>query len=169
MVTKLKLIIYSKIEMILTLYLYKTRDFPEEMFEAVINTSNAGTTSVHDNLKAHKELEELMTQNESTMKLKQNKAISLTEFADTNKKKFAWARAFPTIFQPEYIDGKWSIRHDITESVTVREMNVNQNDWMEYVTLGLDGLPTSHPTFAQVLYNHNIRNQLSCYSAILNV
>ena len=31
-------------------------------------------------------------------------------------------------FQPEYIEGKWTIRHDITGSITVRERNVNQND-----------------------------------------
>ena len=92
------------------------------MFEAAINTSNAGTTSVHDVLKAHKELEELLTQNESTVKLKQNEVIPLTEFADMNKTKFTWARAFPIIFQPEYIEGKLIIRHDITGSITVREM-----------------------------------------------
>ena len=138
----------------------QNKDFPEEMFEAAINTSNAGTTSVHDALKAHKELEELMSQNESTVKLKQNEAIPLTEFADMNKTRFAWARAFPTIFQPEYIDGKWTIRHDITGSVTVRERNVNQNDWMIYLMWRSDGLPTSHPTFALVLYNHKVRNQL---------
>ena len=68
------------------------------MFEATINTSNAGTTNVHDALKAHKELEELMSQNEFTVKLKQNEAIPLTEFADMYKTKFAWSRAFLTIF-----------------------------------------------------------------------
>ena len=66
-----------------------------------------------------------MLQNESTVKLKQNEAIPLTEFADMNKTTFAWARAFPTIFQPEYIDGKLIIRHDITGSITIRERNVN--------------------------------------------
>ena len=76
------------------------------MFDAAINTLNAGTTSVHDALKAHKELEELLTQNELAVKLKQNEAIPLTEFSDLNKTIFAWARAFPTIFQPEYNEGK---------------------------------------------------------------
>ena len=32
----------------------QNKTFPEEMFEANINTSNAGTTSVHDALKACK-------------------------------------------------------------------------------------------------------------------
>ena len=40
------------------------------MFEAAINTSNTGTTCVHDALKTYKELEKLMTKNESTVKLK---------------------------------------------------------------------------------------------------
>ena len=54
--------------------------------------------------------------------------MSLTEFVDMNKNQFSWARPFPTIFKPEYIEGKWIIRHDITESITVRERNINQND-----------------------------------------
>ena len=58
------------------------------------------------------------------------------------------------------IEGKWVIRHDITRSVTVRERNVNQNDWMEYLMWRSDGLPTNPPIFALVLYNHKVRNQL---------
>ena len=48
----------------------------------------------------------LLTQNESTVKLKQKEVISLTEFFDMNKNRFAWTRAFPTMFRPEYIEGK---------------------------------------------------------------
>ena len=70
-----------------------------------------------------------MTQNESTVKLKQNEFNPLTEFTNMNKTKFVLARAFPTIFQPKYIEGKWIIRHDITGSVTIRERNANQNDY----------------------------------------
>ena len=39
----------------------QNKDFPEEMFETAINTSNAGTTSVHDFLITHKELEQPST------------------------------------------------------------------------------------------------------------
>ena len=126
------------------------------MFEAAINTPNVDTTSVHAPFKAHKELEKLLTQ----VKLKQNKVIPLTELADMNKTKFAWARTFPTLFRPEYIEGKWTIICYITGSVTVRERNANQNDWMQYSMMRSDGLPTSHLIFALVLYNHKIRNQL---------
>ena len=47
----------------------QNKDCLEEMFEAAINTSNAVTTSVHAVLKVHKELVELMSQNQSTVKL----------------------------------------------------------------------------------------------------
>ena len=77
-----------------------------------------------------------------------------------NKTRFVWARAFPTIFKPEYIESKQTIRYDITGSITVRARNVNQNDQMEYLMTRSEGLPTSHPTFTLVLYNHKICNQL---------
>ena len=47
-----------------------------------------------------------------------------------NKARFARVRVFPTIFQPEYIEGKRTIRHDITGSITIRQRNVNQNGWI---------------------------------------
>ena len=130
------------------------------MVETTINTLNADNTSVYDTLIAHKELEQLFTQNESTIKLKQNEVVALTEFDDMNINRLSWARSFPTISQPEYIEGKWTIRNDIAESITVRERNVNQNNWMEHLMWRSDGLPTSHPTFPLVLYNHKVRNQL---------
>ena len=130
------------------------------MFEAAITTANADTISVHDCLITHKELEELLTHNESTVKLKQNEVIPSNEVVDTNKTRFAWARPFSIIFQPEYIEGKWTIRHDITGSIIVRKRNVDQNDCMEYLMWRSNGLPTSHQTFVLVLYNHKVRNQL---------
>ena len=39
----------------------QNKNVPEEMFETAINTSNAGTTSVHDFLITHKELEQPTT------------------------------------------------------------------------------------------------------------
>ena len=68
------------------------------MFKAAINISNVGTTSVHDAFITHKELEQLLTHNESTIKLKQNEVIPLTECVDMNEIRFVWAIAFPTIF-----------------------------------------------------------------------
>ena len=113
-----------------------------------------------------KELEQLLTQNESTIKLTQNEVVPLTKFVNMNKTRFTRARAFPTIFQPQYIDCKWTIRYDITGSITIRERNVNQNNWMEHLMWRSDGLPTSHPTFPLVLYNHKVRNQLQKLGSI---
>ena len=42
-------------------------------------------------------------------------------------------KIIPNNFQPEYIERKWTIRHDITGSVIVREINVKQNDWIKYL------------------------------------
>ena len=42
----------------------QSKYFSEEIFETAINTSNAGTTSVHDALQANKKLEVLLIQNE---------------------------------------------------------------------------------------------------------
>ena len=64
------------------------------------------STSAYDTLIAHRESEQLLAQTESTIKLKQNKFIPLIEFVDKNKTGFALAKAFPTIFQSEYIEGK---------------------------------------------------------------
>ena len=61
---------------------------------------------------------------------------------------------------PEYIDGKWIIRYDITCSVSIRDRNVKQKDWMEYLMCRSDEISSSHPTFALVFYNHKVRNQL---------
>ena len=63
-----------------------------------------------------------MTQNESTIKLKQNKVMLLAECVDMNKTQFARSRALPTILQPEYIEGKWTIRHDINISLLEKGM-----------------------------------------------
>ena len=69
------------------------------MFEAAINTSNVGTTSLHDALIVHIKIEQLLTQNESTVKLKQYEFILLTESVNMNKTRFAWIRSFLTIFR----------------------------------------------------------------------
>ena len=59
--------------------------FPKEMFKTATNTSNAGTLSVYDDIIAKNELEHVLTQNESTVKLKYNEVIPLTEVVDMNK------------------------------------------------------------------------------------
>ena len=69
MAIKLNLIMYIKIRLILDLHLLKTKIFLRN-FEAAINTPNTSTISVHDDLTAKNELEQILTRNESTIKLK---------------------------------------------------------------------------------------------------
>ena len=138
----------------------QNKDFPEETFEAAIASSNAKSSNIHDAVIAQNKLKEMLSQNETTVHLNQDNVIPLTGYVDMNKTPFAWSRAFPTVFPPEYIDGKWIIRHDITSSVFVRDRHIKQNNWMEYLMWRSDGIPSSHPTFALVLYNHKVRNQL---------
>ena len=67
-----------------------------------------------------------MSQNVTTARFKQDNIIPLTDYIDMNKTTFSWARAFPTVFPPEYIDDKWIIRYDITGSTYIRDRNVKQ-------------------------------------------
>ena len=69
-----------------------------------------------------------MSQNKTTARFKQDNVIPLLDYVDMNKTTFAWVRDFPTVFPPEYIDGKWIIRYDITGSVSIRDRNVKKND-----------------------------------------
>ena len=101
-----------------------------------------------------------MSQNETTAHLKQDNVIPLTDYVDMNKTTFSWVRSFPTVFSTEYIDDKLIIRYDIIGSVFIRDRNVKRKDWKENLMWRSDGIPSSHPTFALVLYNQKVRNQL---------
>ena len=91
-----------------------------------------------------------MSQNETTAHFKQENVIPLTDYVDMNKTYVAWARDFPTVFPPEYIDGKWIIMYDITGSISIRDRNVKQIGWMEYLMCRSDEILSSRPTFALV-------------------
>ena len=104
----------------------KNKDFPEEIFKAAIVSSNKKSSNIHDAVIAQKKLEDLLSQNETTAHFKQDNVIPLTDYVDMNKTTIAWARDFPTMFPPEYIDGKWIIRYDITDSLSIRDRNMKQ-------------------------------------------
>ena len=91
-------------------------------------SSNTKSSNIHDAVIAQNKLEDLMNQNETTAHFKQDTVIPLTDYVDMNRTLFAWARSFPTMFPPEYIDGKWIIWKNITGSVSIRERNVKQKD-----------------------------------------
>ena len=103
---------------------FQNKNFPEETFEATIVSSNTKSSNIHDAIIAQNKLEDLLSQNETTSHFKQDNVIPLTVYVDMNKATFAWERAFPTVFPPKYIDGKWIIRYDITGSVSIRDRNV---------------------------------------------
>ena len=85
-------------------------------------------------------------------------------FADMTKTPYAWARAFPTVFIPHYIEfnGKheWIILNDVTGFPYTREKSLSINKWYEHQMWRSDGVPASHPTFSIVLYNHKIKSSL---------
>ncbi|KAL7526201.1 hypothetical protein ACHAXR_003700, partial [Thalassiosira sp. AJA248-18] len=85
-------------------------------------------------------------------------------FVNMNTTRYAWARAFPTVFIPRYtsINGEmnWRIFHDWTAWEGPRDKDVDFNSWCEYQMWRSDGVPASHPTFALVLYNHKLKNSL---------
>ena len=80
------------------------------------------------------------------------------------KTPYAWARAFPTVFIPSYVEfnGKyqWMIFNDITGFPYPREKAASINKWYEHLMWRSDGIPASHPTFSIVLYNHKIKSSL---------
>ena len=71
------------------------------------------------------------------------------------------------MFPPKYSNGKWFIRNDITGSVYIKDRNVKQNDWMEYLIWISVEIPSSHPTFALVIYNHKVRNQFHKLGSVI--
>ena len=94
----------------------------------------------------------------------QTDVLPIDGFANMNKTPYAWSRAFPTVFIPEYriIDNewKWVICHDITGWLCVRENEIPTLLWYEHIIWRSDGIPAAHPTFSLVLYNHKVKNQL---------
>ncbi len=77
-----------------------------------------------------------------------------------NTMPFAWARAFPTLLIKISDCWEWRIFHDPTGWGSPRDKTVKMNIWYKYMMWCSDEQPAAHPTFALVLYNHNIKNQL---------
>ena len=82
------------------------------------------------------------------------------EFVDMDDTEYVWARTFPSLFIPIYVNGKWVIRHDYTGTSFIRDYEITFNEWAEYQMWRSDGMPASHPTFSIVVYNHKIRHLL---------
>ena len=100
-----------------------------------------------------------------TVTFNQPDVINVTNnFVNMYSTPFSWSRAFPSIFYPVYIkinnQFQWTILGDITGSTFTRDVKVNMLSWEDYLFWRSDGLPSAHPTFSLVLYNHKLRNSL---------
>ena len=105
--------------------------------------------------------------NQTTATFHHNDVLEVDGFADMNTTKYAWARAFPTLFIPVYTvknhetgEMGWVIFHDITGWTGPRDKPVNKIQWYEHIMWRSDGRPPAHPTFSLVLYNHKAKNYL---------
>ena len=136
---------------------------------AVENAVTAGTTVNADpdhDAEQETQPQPRFSRNRSTATFKQTDVFSYDGgFVDMNKTKYAWARAFPTVFIPVYIQTdentwEWVILHDITGWKTARDKAITFSQWSQYLMWRSDGVPPSHPTFALVLRNHKIKCQL---------
>ena len=148
---------------------------PLEIFESVADLSNkntsAGANAQHavDSLQKHiadlKGVDVPMKSNESKEKVQLNHddVYEKGGFVDMDSTPFAWARAFPTVFIPQFRYGKWIILHDITgcyDMDGVRDTTVRFNDWTKFMMFRSDAIPVSHPTFSLVVHNHKMKKQL---------
>jgi hypothetical protein len=86
-------------------------------------------------------------------------------FANMNKTKYAWARAFPTVFIPTYRQisrtYKWVILRGLNGWDGVQDKEkLSFHNWMKYMTWRSDGKPALHHTFMMVLSNHKMNTQM---------
>jgi PIF1 helicase. len=168
---------------------------PDEVFEGVINygggsnvTSAASIpATIANHINQHQQgipLQDLhhnaplpspvMTSNNETAAFNQAEVLSTDGFVNMNKTRYAWARAFPTVFIPEYLpfptrpetpDGspyewKWVIRNDITGWINVRDKQPKFDRWYRQLMWRYDGIPASHPTFSLALFNYKCQQSL---------
>lgn len=164
-------------------------EIPDETFEAVMNVYNRTTVAtgqdrmvanaVNDAVRRIRENQPQadtqadanvpqpqFNRNRSTATFRQTEVFNYHGgFVDMNRTQYAWARAFPTVFIPTYIqinenEWKWVILHDITGWTEHRDKDIKFFEWCEYLMWRSDGRPVSHPTFALVLGNHKMKSQL---------
>ena len=148
---------------------------PLETFEGVVdlNSKNkaAGANAQHAVETLENHIDELkgvdvpmkVNMEKEQVELDQDDVFEKGDFVDMDKTPFAWARAFPTVFIPQYRNGKWIILHDITgcyDMDGVCDTTVCFNEWANFLMFRSDGIPVSHPTFSLVLHNHKMKKQL---------
>jgi hypothetical protein len=158
-------------------------EIPEETFEGVLHVHdrsnvNVGQASLAENsvqeavqhIQQQSDSEVLHGTNIHTTCSQDSTTVTFNQpdvfnydggFVDMNKTKYAWARAFPTVFIPNYIQvsenvWEWVILPDITGWIMQQNKEISFVKWCEYMMWRSDGVPVSHSTFALVLSNHKI-------------
>jgi hypothetical protein len=166
---------------------------PEEVFEGVMNYgSGSNVTSaasipqtVAEHVHLHQQgipLHDLnhvpppaMSSNNETATFNQSDPQSTDGFVNMSQTRYSWARAFPTIFIPEYLPfpnvsattaddplyvWKWVIRHDISGWIQTRDKLPKMDRWYRHLMWRYDGAPAAHPTFSLALFNHKCMQSL---------
>lgn len=146
---------------------------PDETFEGVVNMVESNTslganaTLVRQRTREAVETihtESELTNNRESVTFMQSTVLPTHEFVNIKTTPYEWKREFPTMFMPVYVHFKgemrWVILNDITGSHRTRENSVSIHKWYNYIMWRSDGIPSSHPTFSLVLYNHKMRNSL---------
>ena len=96
----------------------------------------------------------------------QTDVLKTDGFVDMGKTPYSWARAFPSLFIPEFVympeegNWKWIIRHDLTGWSNIREKKVEPLKWFEQEMWRYDAAPAAHPIFALALYNYKTSTAL---------
>jgi len=92
--------------------------------------------------------------------VQQRTLFPLGEFVKMRSTEYAWHLAFPTVFRPRYVDGKWIIPGDPTGWHVPRDKKVRYTEWHKWLMWRDDGIPAKHPTFSLVVNNDQQREAL---------
>jgi hypothetical protein len=150
---------------------------PDEIFEGVLNYGNGSNyqsaasipATIADAINGNQQ-----NSNNTTATFNHADVLPIDGFANMTKTPYAWARAFPTIFIPEYLPfpnltatqnaypyiWKWVIRHDPTSWDTVRDKHPKMERWYRHMMWRHDGAPAAHPTFSLALFNYKSMQSL---------
>eukprot|EP00957_Ditylum_brightwellii_P073652 5596285-Ditylum_brightwellii.AAC.1 len=90
----------------------------------------------------------------------QENALPTGEFVSMDTTLYSWSLAFPTIFPPCFIDGKWVILGDYIGLHTTCDRCVKKSEWYEWLAWRSDGRPMGHQTFCLMLCRHKKRTAL---------
>eukprot|EP00957_Ditylum_brightwellii_P126034 9608195-Ditylum_brightwellii.AAC.1 len=101
-----------------------------------------------------------LSQGRHTVTFAQSDILLTGDFVDMDKTPYAWALAFPTVFLPCYMNGKWVIPGDYTCWLTTCDKSIWKKERYHWLTWRSDGRAIGHPALCLVLHNHRRRKAL---------